>query len=197
MKKCSRCGECKPLDQFTKNSRISDGLSIHCTTCKKLFKLEYKKRHPDRVKQSKKNFQDKNPDYMKNYMKEYREGYKPIRNAREAERKRTDPLYKLSCRIRTNIYAYIKRAGVKKKCSSSELLGCTHEEFKKYFESKFTEGMSWELFCNSDSIHIDHIIPVDAFDLSIESELKKCYHYTNLQPLWKLDNLEKSNKIIP
>lgn len=197
MKKCSRCGELKPVEQFSRNIRISDGLSIHCTECKRLFRIEYKERHPDKIKQSKLEFKEHHPEYMREYMKEYRKGYKQIRNARERERKLTDPLYKLTCRIRSNIHSYIKRTGAKKTCSSSELLGCTHEEFKEYFESKFTEGMSWDIFCNSDSIHIDHIIPVDAFDLSIESELRKCYHYSNLQPLWKVDNLTKSNRITP
>ena len=30
---------------------------------------------------------------------------------------------------------------------------------------------------------IDHIKPCASFDLSKESEQKKCFHYTNLQPL--------------
>ena len=43
--------------------------------------------------------------------------------------------------------------------------------------------------------HIDHIKPCDSFDLSNEEDQKKCFHYTNMQPLWALENLSKSNKI--
>jgi len=39
--------------------------------------------------------------------------------------------------------------------------------------------------------HVDHIKAVANFDLEDEEEQKKCFHYTNLQPLWAEDNLKK------
>jgi hypothetical protein len=59
---------------------------------------------------------------------------------------------------------------------------------KDFLQSKFTEGMTF------DNIHIDHIKPVSKFDLSNPDEFLKCCHYTNLQPLFITDNLEKNNK---
>ena len=41
---------------------------------------------------------------------------------------------------------------------------------------------------------IDHIIPLSSA-ITKEEIYKLCY-YTNLQPLWKIDNIKKSNKII-
>ena len=72
-----------------------------------------------------------------------------------------------------------------------ELLGCNIEEFKKYLEFKFTKGMSWD---KMHLIHIDHIKPCAAFDLTNPEEQAKCFHYTNLQPLWAIDNLRKGAK---
>jgi hypothetical protein len=42
--------------------------------------------------------------------------------------------------------------------------------------------------------HVDHIRPCSSFDLSIPSEQEKCFHFSNLQPLWAIDNLRKSDK---
>ncbi len=53
--------------------------------------------------------------------------------------------------------------------------------------------MSWE---NRNEWHLDHIIPCSKFNLSKEEDLKKCFHYSNLQPLWAKDNLSKGSKII-
>jgi len=57
-------------------------------------------------------------------------------------------------------------------------------------EEKFTEGMNWE---NQGEWHIDHIRPCSSFNLDLEEEKQKCFHYTNLQPLWGTDNMIKSD----
>jgi hypothetical protein len=64
---------------------------------------------------------------------------------------------------------------------------------KKYIESKFKEGMSWDNY-GVYGWHLDHIIPLSS--AKNEEELKSLCHYTNLQPLWAFDNLSKFNKII-
>jgi hypothetical protein len=69
-------------------------------------------------------------------------------------------------------------------------LGCSIPELKTYLESKFQEGMSWENW-GIYGWHIDHIIPLDAFNLTNREEFLKACHYTNLQPLWAEENLKK------
>lgn len=76
----------------------------------------------------------------------------------------------------------------KKTIPSAELLGCTYEQLLAHLESQFSDGMNWE---NYGEWHIDHIRPCASFDLLDPEEQRKCFHYTNLQPLWALDNLLK------
>jgi hypothetical protein len=110
-------------------------------------------------------------------------------------RKENDIVYNIKRRLRFRLRGIVKKLADDniKKDSAIDMLGCTMQEFKEYFESKFTEGMSWDKL---HLIHIDHIMPCTAFDLTKEEEQKKCFHYSNLQPLWWKDNLSKGNKII-
>jgi hypothetical protein len=82
--------------------------------------------------------------------------------------------------------------GFSKKSKAFDILGCSAEEFKIYMESKFQPGMSWK---NNTRYgwHIDHIIPISS--AQNEEQAIKLNHYSNLQPLWAIDNLKKSNKV--
>ncbi len=84
----------------------------------------------------------------------------------------------------------MNKSGYKKGSKSQDILGCSYIEFKKYLESKFENGMSWE---NYGQWHIDHIIPI-SWGKS-EQEVYELNNYKNLQPLWKFDNLSKGNII--
>jgi hypothetical protein len=76
------------------------------------------------------------------------------------------------------------------------LTGIKSKDFlKKHLEQQFKEGMTWENY-GTMGWHIDHINPCSSFDLTLQEERKKCFHYTNLQPLWWWENTSKGNRII-
>jgi len=76
--------------------------------------------------------------------------------------------------------------------STLKLLGCTIDELKIHLQNKFREGMTWQNFGFGETRwNIDHVIPCAAFNLSDPVQQQQCFHYTNLQPLWQKDNLQK------
>ena len=90
---------------------------------------------------------------------------------------------------RKSIYRLFNKSETLQKTTHSiEYLGCSIEYFLEYIKSKMTVEMTFQ------NIHIDHIKPVSLFDLNNEEEFLKCCHYTNIQPLLALDNMNKSNK---
>lgn len=109
------------------------------------------------------------------------------------ERKVKDPQYATILRIRTRICMALKNKGVKKSLKTVELIGCSYDFLRKHIESQFREGMCWN---KKHSFHIDHIIPLNSFDLADPEQLKAACHWTNLQPLYPKENMSKGSKIV-
>ena len=168
-------------------------------------KKKRKERYQENKEKSEKYYEEnkeKNKEKIKEYYQEnkekilikskkyYQENREMISEYRK-KRYNTDINFKITSNLRTRFKLALKNNA--KSGSAVKNLGCTIEEFKKYFESLFTEGMTWEKVFDG-SIHIDHKRPLASFDLSKPEEQTKACHYTNLQPLWAVDNLKKSDK---
>ena len=108
---------------------------------------------------------------------------------------RTDPWWNIRNRLSSRIWHAIAASAGRKAFKTQELLGCSVAHCRCWLESLFTEGMSWAKFMAGE-IHVDHVIPCVAFDLTTDAGQKACFHYTNLRPLWKADNLAKGSKIL-
>jgi len=127
---------------------------------------------------------------------EYRIEQDKRNNERRKERFKfrfnNDPLFALKKRLRILVRGSFRKSGYTNfKTRTEEIVGISFNEFKLYMESKFVDGMNWD---NRGDWHIDHIIPLST--AKSEQELIALSHYTNLQPLWAMDNLKKGNKIL-
>lgn len=126
------------------------------------------------------------------YWKENKRILLDIQNERNRCRRVNEPEY----RLRKNLESKVRRIWSRREpCKSAfELLGCKNiEEYKEYLESKFEDGMNWGNK-GMEGWTIDHIIPTSAFDLTDPEQVKKCFHYTNTQPMWSFDNSSKGDK---
>jgi hypothetical protein len=178
MKKCTKCGENKKLDQFYKSKRSPDGRDYRCKQCDREKTRKWYADNKEKKEASDKAWREKNREKYLSWRREYKK-----------ERYHNDTAYKITCNLRSRLHG-----AVAYKCASTmELVGCSIEELMKHIESQFTDGMSWE---NQGEWHIDHVRPCASFDLTDEQQQRECFHYTNLQPLWAEDNLRKRAKII-
>jgi len=140
-------------------------------------------KNKERQKEYRKNYFQLNKKILIKKQREYKKNWR-------RKKRKTDTLWVLIENMRSRIRNVLARN--EKNSTTIKLLGCSKEEFKKYIESKFTKGMSWDKL---HLIHIDHIRPCASFDLSDPEQQKICFHYTNLQPLWAIDNLKKGAKL--
>lgn len=120
------------------------------------------------------------------YIKENRDKVNSRHNARYG----TDISYKIKHNMKRRMNLALK--GYYKSETTRKLIGCDDVKLRTHLEKQFTVGMNWN---NYGDWHIDHIIPCANFDLTDPEQQKKCFHYSNLQPLWAVDNLRKSDKV--
>ena len=75
----------------------------------------------------------------------------------------------------------------------SPLIGCNGATLRAHIERLWQPGMTWDNYGNGpDHWQIDHKVPLDKFDLDDPVQRAAAGHYTNVQPLWRRQNLQKS-----
>jgi hypothetical protein len=172
---------------------------------------KYYQANKERLKERSKKYREANKEYYKKYreankeyekerwkkyykenkekIKKYREANKEKINKYRRQKRKTDPLFKMSYNLRNRTYQAFKNKGYSKTSKTQEMSGVDWEVAKQHIEEQFTEGMNWD---NQGEWHIDHIIPLAS--ANNEADLKKLCHYSNLQPLWAEDNIKKRDK---
>lgn len=90
------------------------------------------------------------------------------------------------------INAELKKCG-RAGCQAKELLGVdTPDALWCALQPKLQPGMTEDSY---GAWHCDHVQPVAAFDLTQPCQRQRCFHVSNLQPMWASDNLGKSSRM--
>lgn len=151
--------------------------------------------HKDAILSINKNYYQANKEKVLARKSDYRKENRAICNIRslawQAMKMETDPLFKIRRNIRALISGRIRARGYTKRSKTSEILGCTWDEFKVHIERQFLKDMAWEKV--GRLIHIDHITPTAS--AKTEREFLALNHFTNLRPVWAKDNLAKGAQI--
>ena len=155
----------------------------------RIASLRYYNKNRDKINAKRKENREKIYEYEKAWEKENKAHRLILKKQNYHRRIKDDLNYVLTLRLRSRLNKALKRLW--KTGSAIEDLGCSIEDFKKYIESKFLIGMNWN---NRNEWHLDHKRPLSSFDLTDREQLLQACHYTNIQPLWAIDNLRKNAK---
>ena len=212
MKQCKKCKTIKNGDAFYKKVSNADGLRDWCKDCEFIIRspISYEARQLakkglkkckicGKILQSNcENFySDKKtkcglrPECKKCNVVKYKDSIAKTGKMQRSKIKKGSSKHILN-NARNRLWYALRSQGVKKEYKTIELLGCSIEHLKSHLSKQFVYGMTFE---NYGKWHIDHIIPCNFFDFRIKEDLKKCFHYSNLQPLWARDNILKGDKI--
>lgn len=69
------------------------------------------------------------------------------------------------------------------------LVGTNKIHFINHINKQLIDGMDYSNFGSQWSL--DHIVPVNAFDLTDDEQLHLCYNYNNIMPMYNIDNRAK------
>lgn len=209
---CKDCEKNRQKRWYEKNKeKVIARTTVYQRTHKeqtKKYDQTYRKKNKSAIKELWKKYYDDHRGERKQYNKEYKENHKEALNQYrkehrrkfneyERQRKQEDPCFKLACNLRNRIYCAVKYNS--KVGSAVRDLGCSIQELKQRFETMFypnpktDESMSWDnhgIF----GWHIDHVKPLVSFDLTDRKQFLEACHYTNLRPLWAIQNLSEGSR---
>lgn len=213
MKICKRCSVEKSDDSFRFNKNRPNTRST-CKECEKKICLIYRSNNREKEKERCRKYRLENVERVKiskhkTYLKYYKNNSDKIkervrryaksslgkekRRDRHIFRSKTDSNYRMLRSLRNRMKAAIE--GRLKSDTTFALLGCNKEFLIKHIESQFSNGMNWSNY-GIRGWHIDHIVPCYTFNLENTEEQRKCFHYSNLRPLWAKENLSRPRAIV-
>jgi len=205
LKRCSKCGQWKALDEFFRDKSSKDGRRPRCKACEREGDRKRKQTPEYKERERKRKQTPEYKEYMREYQQtpEYKERerermrkrqqdpkYKERQREYDRKRRQNDPGYRLLDNMRSGFYGWLN--GTKKTCSVMDLIGCTLEELWQHMEAhpnwipgvmtRDNYGSVWQ---------VDHVVPVSWFDPQNKAHMKAAWHYSNLQPMLAEHNTAK------
>lgn len=211
LKRCSKCKGWKQLGEYYRQKARWDGFRSACKECGRAQKIksdkEYYRKNKAKINVQNRKYREKNKEKLAAKKREYIEKNKGkvaarIRkynkkpevkeriNKRLRERRKEDPLFRLTTNMRNALNSSLKRAQTKKQQTSFKYISCSPSFLLERLEKmRIERGLD-------ASAHVDHMMPLDSFDLSDPEQLRRAWNISNLQLLSAEDNFKKSNKVI-
>ena len=179
----------KISDEERREVKRKRNAEYYCKNADKVRKqeAEYKRKNADKIRKREAEYRRKNADKIRKRNTEYRRK-NPEKIRKWSAEYRKKPEVKIVKAQRLRLKRIVKSTSVRR----NEMTGCTPLQLRQHIESQFAKGMTWQ---NRGRWHIDHIMPCSAFDLTNREQVKICFNWQNLRPIWANQNRSKGNKI--
>ena len=178
VKKCSKCENISLKSNFHKNKNRIDGLQAYCISCQKEYRKKCYLDNHIQIKEHHKRYKEQNREKIRLY---------------ENNRRKTDLNFKIACNLRSRTSTAFKSQNVMKTKKRFDLLGCSHSFFQRWIIHQLYGNMTIE---NYGSVwQIDHCLPIASFNLLDENDIRKCFSWINLRPMYSNENNFKKAKI--
>ena len=191
---CAECSreDCSQFYELNRSTVLQTRANYSATNRQQIseYQKNYRVQKKERLAECNKKYRAKNETRLKEARRHYDNRNRLQRNEKARLRYANDPQYKMAVAMRNSVNERVRQFQATKKGRTFTLVGCSPSDLCAHLEAQFTEGMSWD---NYGEWHIDHIRPCASFDLEDPAQQQECFHFTNLQPLWALDNIRKSD----
>ncbi len=198
-KVCLKCKEEKSLSEFhirTIATAKGDKTYVNgvCNRCKYETVKAWRKVNREKCRQQNREYYARKKAGIKRKSRQTHEEIQANGTAYKNKRRKKDPNFKLRENLRSRVYHALY--GNLKSARTLELLSTSVEHLRQHLEVQFLPGMNWGNHGKGEGTwQIDHIMPCASFDFTDADQQKRCFHWTNLQPLWEKDNNAKSDKV--
>ena len=209
MKRCSKCDIEKELTEFSFR-RDSQKYRNQCRECIKLINKECQIINKDEIKIKRKKYREetknknlkriydivyreRNGEKIQLYKRNYFENNKHELYKKIKKRKDEDIKFRLACNLRKKALNASKAQNVRKRNKTFYLFRCSQSFLRHWIESQLYGEMTLENY--GKVWYLDHCLPIASFDLLDENDVKKCFNWINLRPMYVEDKIMKRDKI--
>lgn len=180
-KRCRECGEVKLENQFRKNRR-------KCHDCEK----EYGRNYNNNNKHIRDKWTSENNEIVAElHHNNYEKNKEQIRQI-ERNRYNNEKDYKIRVNNKSSLNKLLNNV-VNNNSSKAKFLGTPIKLIKDWIEFQFDDEMTWD---NKGTYwHIDHVIPINKFDILNPTEHNLCFDWKNIMPVTCEYNMNKKDKL--
>ena len=184
---CSKCGELKPLTEYYFRNDTGQ-YRTNCKDCARKQKREYYINNREYICHRNLQYYYDNREYCREKNRRYFQNNKERINEYYRNRYHTNDAFRITFLLRGRLRHAMNSQGAAKHDNTMNLVGCTPEWLTAWLN--FTES----IYCiNEELTHIDHVIPISAYDLFYPFEQQKAMNWMNLIVIPAELNQRKSN----